>query len=62
VHTVAARDDRRNREFKEQVQEALDRPVYFCGRLANYTYINQDQAIEQAFACAESVLAAFGER
>ena len=62
VHTVAARDDRRNREFKDQVQEALDRPVYFCGRLANYTYINQDQAIEQAFACAESVLAAFGER
>jgi len=37
----------------------VDRPVCFCGRLANYLSINQDQAIEQGSACSAEVLADF---
>jgi UDP-galactopyranose mutase len=32
-------------------------PVFFCGRLATYRYINQDEAILDALACAEYVMA-----
>jgi UDP-galactopyranose mutase len=38
----------------------VERPVSFCGRLANYLYINQVQAIEQGFACSAEVLADLG--
>ena len=31
-------------------------PVFFCGRLATYSYIDQDQAIARAHACARDVL------
>ena len=30
--------------------------VEFCGRLANYQYINQDQAIEQGFETADKII------
>jgi UDP-galactopyranose mutase len=57
VPTVDRRFEALNERYKDEVREALDRPVYFCGRLANYLYINQDQAIEQGFACSAEVLA-----
>ncbi|MBW3574555.1 MAG: NAD(P)-binding protein [Actinobacteria bacterium] len=56
VPTVDRRFEALNERYKEEVRSALDRPVYFCGRLANYLYINQDQAIEQGFACSTEVL------
>ena len=59
VPTVDRRFEALNDEYKEEVRAGLDRPVYFCGRLANYLYINQDQAIEQGFACSAEVLADF---
>ncbi len=60
VPTVDGRFQLLNERYKEEVRAALDRPVYFCGRLANYVYINQDQAIEHAFACTAQVLADLG--
>lgn len=60
VPTVDRRFETLNERYKEEVRNALSRPVYFCGRLANYVYINQDQAIEQAFACASQVLTDLG--
>ena len=56
VPTVDRRFEKLNERYKDEVRAALDRPVYFCGRLANYLYINQDQAIEQGFACSGEVL------
>ena len=57
VPTVDRRFEILNDLYKREVRDALDRPVYYCGRLANYLYINQDQTIEQGFACAGEVLA-----
>jgi UDP-galactopyranose mutase len=57
VPTVDRRFEALNERYKDEVRSRLDRPVYFCGRLANYLYINQDQAIEQGFACSAEVLA-----
>jgi UDP-galactopyranose mutase len=57
VPTVDRRFEALNERYKEEVRSRLDRPVYFCGRLANYLYINQDQAIEQGFKCSAEVLA-----
>ena len=56
VPTVDRRFEALNERYKDEVRAALDRPVYFCGRLANYLYINQDQAIEQGFGCSAEVL------
>ncbi len=60
VPTVDRRFEAFNERYKQEVREALERPVYFCGRLANYLYINQDQAIEQGFGCAAEVLGDLG--
>lgn len=57
--TVDRRFEALNSDLKGYVRDRAPLPVYFCGRLANYVYINQDQAIEQAFACAERVLSDF---
>ena len=59
IPTVDRRFEILNDRYKQEVRAALDRPVYFCGRLANYLYINQDQAIEQAFGCVAEVLSGF---
>jgi len=59
VPTVDRRYETLNEQYKDEVRAGLERPVYFCGRLANYLYINQDQAIEQGFACSAEVLADF---
>lgn len=57
IPTVDRRFEILNERYKQEVRDVLDQPVYFCGRLANYLYINQDQAIEQGFGCAAEVLA-----
>ena len=38
-----------NNKLKNEIVNYFGNNVSFCGRLANYTYINQDQAIEQSF-------------
>lgn len=59
--TVDGRYERRNAELQDEVRaRSGGRPTFFCGRLATYTYIDQDQAIERAFSCAEEVLAVSG--
>lgn len=60
IPTIDRRFEDMNDGYKVVIRAALDRPVYFCGRLANYLYINQDQAIEQAFTCSAEVLAGAG--
>lgn len=60
VPTVGRVHEAQNEALKAEIVAAAPRPVYFCGRLANYLYINQDQAIEQGFACAEAVKRDFG--
>lgn len=51
VPTVEGTYEAKNLEFKREISTVAPLPVFFCGRLANYLYINQDQAIEQGFAC-----------
>jgi UDP-galactopyranose mutase len=61
VPTLDGRHERRNEALRAEVEARLDGiPVHFCGRLATYTYIDQDQAIERAMACAETVLRGLG--
>ncbi|WP_103500196.1 MULTISPECIES: FAD-dependent oxidoreductase [unclassified Streptomyces] len=55
VPTVDSRNERLNDSLKREIRDAAPLPVFFCGRLANYLYINQDEAIAQAMACAEEV-------
>jgi UDP-galactopyranose mutase len=52
VPTVDSRNERRNRVIQDEIRQASPIPVAFCGRLANYVYINQDEAIAQGMACA----------
>lgn len=57
VPTVDGRDDVRNRQLQQEVRDRLPNlEVQFCGRLSTYTYIDQDQAIDRAFSCAERIL------
>ena len=60
VPTVDRRHELLNERYKEEIRAALDRPVHFCGRLANYLYINQDEAIEQALDCSAQVVKQLG--
>jgi UDP-galactopyranose mutase len=63
VPTLDQRWERANDELQREVAERLDGlPTFLCGRLATYTYINQDQAIEQAFHCADRVVRHLAER
>jgi UDP-galactopyranose mutase len=55
VLTVDATNEAANQAFKEQISRELDVPVFFAGRLANYCYINQDQAIRQGMDVAQGV-------
>ena len=57
VPTVDRRNERRNEELKAEIEQRAPMPVQFAGRLANYQYINQDQAIAQGMDCAERVAA-----
>jgi UDP-galactopyranose mutase len=56
VPTVDARNERANAALQTEIRALTKMPVFFCGRLANYTYINQDVAIGQGMATAREVL------
>jgi len=47
--------EKENEKLKLFISEYFSNKVSFCGRLANYQYINQDQAIEQAFSLFEKL-------
>jgi UDP-galactopyranose mutase len=52
VPIIGGHDERRNEELMRQIRAACPVPVEFCGRLATYRYINQDEAIRQGIDCA----------
>lgn len=56
VSTPDLRNERINEDLQREIREAVDAPVTFTGRLANYTYINQDQAILHALTQAWVIL------
>ena len=58
VPTIDGEFERLNRQLMTDVSEASPIPVEFCGRLAMYTYIDQDQAVRQGLDCARRVIAA----
>ena len=58
--TIDRRYEAMNERLKDEVRNSSPLPVYFAGRLANYQYIDQDQAIAQAFACAATILESHG--
>lgn len=61
VPTVDDGNEARNVALQREITEALaPGATFFCGRLATYTYIDQDQAIAGALDCAGAVLAALG--
>jgi UDP-galactopyranose mutase len=54
--TVERTYERKAEALQEEIRARIDGvPTFFCGRLATYTYINQDEAIERAFICADQV-------
>ena len=56
VPTTDNRHERRNRELKDRIGLESPMPVVFCGRLANYQYINQDGAILQGLVVGDELL------
>jgi len=60
VVTVDGHDQRRNEKLMEHVRAESPVPVDFCGRLATYRYINQDEAIRDGIDCARRLLAEGG--
>jgi UDP-galactopyranose mutase len=53
--TVGNIYEKENESLKNQISKIFSGKVSFCGRLANYQYINQDQAILQAFNLFEEL-------
>jgi UDP-galactopyranose mutase len=47
-------DGRMAREYR--AMSAAEERVAFCGRLANYRYLDMDEAVAEALACAEDLL------
>lgn len=45
-----------NENLKNEINKVLKNNIIFAGRLANYQYINQDQAILQGFKAANMIL------
>jgi len=62
VMTVDARYELINEELQGSIRERSPIPVHFCGRLANYSYINQDEAIRQGMNTAAAVMRALERR
>jgi UDP-galactopyranose mutase len=61
VLTPNQRYEQINTMLQSEVSSRLQPvPVYFCGRLATYTYIDQDQAIARGLTCAAEILASIG--
>jgi UDP-galactopyranose mutase len=56
VSTTDGRYERLNKKLQHEIEASTGLPLYFCGRLANYLYINQDEAIRQGFDTAERIL------
>ena len=56
IPTVDNRYENINLKLKEEIESLLNIKVHFAGRLANYTYINQDQAILEGWAVASKIL------
>ena len=56
VHTPEGRYEAQNERLKEAIRAAAPRPVSFCGRLANYRYLNQDEAILDGLRVADELL------
>ena len=57
-YPVLKKDDHNsslNKNLKKLIKSEIKIPTFYTGRLANYTYINQDEAIENAFICAEEI-------
>ena len=48
--------EKENNNLKLEIINSLGQNVIFAGRLANYKYINQDQAILEGFEAAETIL------
>ena len=57
VHTVGGDNEAANSALQSEIREACPVPVAFSGRLATYRYIDQDQAIADAMATADAILA-----
>ena len=55
IATIDGHYERVNAEMQREVCAGATRPVYFCGRLANYQYIDQDQAVAQGLDVARLV-------
>ena len=60
VPTPDRRHEATNAALKREITGLAAVPVFFCGRLADYSYIDQDAAIEQAWECADAVAATLG--
>ncbi|GAA0411001.1 UDP-galactopyranose mutase [Acrocarpospora corrugata] len=60
VPTPDRRYERANERLQDEIRQVTSLRVFFCGRLANYVYINQDVAIGQGMACARQVLEFLG--
>lgn len=45
-----------NTKLKNEIVSEFGDKIYFAGRLANYEYINQDEAISQGFKIAKSII------
>lgn len=57
VPTIDGRWERHNEALRAEIDRKLEGiPTFFCGRLATYAYIDQDQAIDRALTCAEEVM------
>jgi UDP-galactopyranose mutase len=57
VHTPERTWERENERLQELIRRASPRPVTFCGRLASYRYLNQDEAILEGLRAADAILA-----
>jgi UDP-galactopyranose mutase len=57
VLTPDRRNETANGQLQQEIRAQLEGiPTFFCGRLATYSYIDQDVAIGRGLACAETVL------
>jgi UDP-galactopyranose mutase len=56
VQTVDNQHEQYNEALKDKIRGNSPIPVLFCGRLATYQYINQDEAIAQGMQVADELL------
>jgi UDP-galactopyranose mutase len=56
VSTPDGRYERLNKKLQQEIEASTGLSLHFCGRLANYLYINQDEAIRQGFDTAKRIL------